>query len=123
MRRADRLRRGAPRAEGGPGGARQSLAPAIPDVLVFSGRPREEWELNCPEIRLAARLVDGAFEEDNPRPEAWRGSANQNMTVYSPGLAGAYENWRRERKGRLRPDRPRDMVVGIPFQRNFRHRP
>ncbi|MDR1297006.1 MAG: radical SAM protein [Deltaproteobacteria bacterium] len=56
---------------GAPAGLVKAVAPAVPDVLVFSGRPREERELNRPEIRLAACLADGAFEEDDPprRPE------------------------------------------------------
>lgn len=95
----------------------QKLAPIIPDILIFSGYTREEWEKNHPWIKNIACLVDGSYEEDNQCDEAWRGSGNQNMIIYSKEFIESYEEWKKTKKGPLQLARNVGRVLGIPKQK------
>jgi anaerobic ribonucleoside-triphosphate reductase activating protein len=95
------------------------LFPIMPDILIFSGRHREEWENTTDLTHKIACLIDGPFEESKPCPEAWRGSANQNMIIYSDFFRQDYENWRQLKKGSLQLAKPIGRVLGIPHAKTF----
>jgi len=91
----------------------------IKDVLVYSGYSAEAVLSEHPEIAgLAAALVGGPFEQGNETDSAWRGSANQTLSVFRPELAPAYAEWEKSKKGRLQViARGREILVaGIPRQ-------
>jgi organic radical activating enzyme len=91
------------------------LLPSMPDILIYSGHYRQEWERSCQIIKRIACLIDGYFDLTRPCDDAWRGSDNQNMIIYSPDLADCYEKWRQTRKGALQLARPEGRILGIPY--------
>jgi anaerobic ribonucleoside-triphosphate reductase activating protein len=95
----------------------EKLKPILPDILIFSGFTHEEWEREHPWIKNIACLVDGSFEEENLCDEAWRGSANQKMIIYSKEFMEKYEVWKQSKKGPLQLARNVGRVLGIPKQK------
>jgi anaerobic ribonucleoside-triphosphate reductase activating protein len=92
----------------------------VSDVLIYSGYSAEDLLARHPDLpRLAAALVDGPFEANNPTDAAWKGSDNQRLHLWRPEFEGRYRDWTRSNARRLQfvtDGRHRKILIGIPRQ-------
>ncbi|MDR3332023.1 MAG: radical SAM protein [Synergistaceae bacterium] len=91
----------------------------VGDVLIYSGYSLDALLDLCPELPdLAAALVDGPFEMGNKTDSTWRGSSNQNLTIWRTKYSARYEEWEgvEDRRLQLVTDEGRKFLVGIPKQ-------
>ena len=93
------------------------------DILIYSGFPislllkKYQW---IPEYVTA--IVDGAYETDNYSSDHWRGSNNQNLTIFSSLHENYYRKWQDEEKRKVQlivtePDTVR--FLGIPQKGDY----
>jgi anaerobic ribonucleoside-triphosphate reductase activating protein len=95
---------------------------AVSDVLVYTGYRSDVLLERHPEFfadpPLVAALVDGAFEKGNVTDSAWKGSENQNLTIWKKEFSPRYEEWAKRAARGLQKVRSGDtwLLLGIPRQ-------
>jgi anaerobic ribonucleoside-triphosphate reductase activating protein len=101
---------------------RKANAPELGDVLIYSGYRAEVLLERHPEFfsdpPLAAALVDGAFERGNLTGSAWKGSENQELTIWKKEFSSRYEEWAKRTARSLQRVKNGNtwILLGIPRQ-------
>jgi anaerobic ribonucleoside-triphosphate reductase activating protein len=91
----------------------------IRDVLVYTGYGISDLLGRHEEIAsLAAAVVDSPFKLGEDTESAWKGSANQTLSIFRPEFKNIYDAWARSAKGALQVAVSGNRVVsiGIPRQ-------
>lgn len=93
----------------------------VRDILIYSGRRRQDLETRFPDLQhLAAALVDGPFELGNATAATWKGSDNQTLHLFRPEFETRYQEWTRATERRLQlvdgGEKDKKYLVGIPRQ-------
>ena len=101
---------------------------SVRDILIFSGYNVRDLTARYPEItELATALVDGPFELDHPTEAVWKGSGNQNLTLFhphrTPEQTQRYLSWKAVTKGKLQllNDGRQAFIIGIPRQEDVQN--
>ena len=93
----------------------------LDDILVYSGYHKDHLLQKYPETTPSlTALVDGPFVRGDLTEAAWKGSANQTLTVFDPLYAEKYALWSAQGKGALQVARDEGEIylLGIPRQQD-----
>jgi anaerobic ribonucleoside-triphosphate reductase activating protein len=91
----------------------------VDDILIYSGYKYVMLKEEFPWVnKLITALVDGPFMVDKPTEAPWKGSENQELTVFDKKYEGIYEKWKNNLKRDLqfvKVDRGKAFrIIGIP---------
>ena len=94
----------------------------IRDILLYSGYSKHTALKKLSTLPdLIAALVDGPFIEGDVTSSAWKGSANQKLTIFRDEYREVYEQWStiEERNVQLIRKNAEYYLIGIPRQNDL----
>jgi anaerobic ribonucleoside-triphosphate reductase activating protein len=89
----------------------------LEDILIYSGLTAPALLAAYPWVQsLSAALVAGPFDQNRPAREIYRGSANQELTLFDQALAPLYQTWAKQtqRQAQTLVAAGRLWLLGIP---------
>ena len=91
----------------------------VRDILLYTGYEISHVLSRNEELpKFVAAVIDGSFKLNLETEAAWKGSANQTLTLFDPNYKERYAEWSRTKKGAIQVAHTEDRVVyiGIPRQ-------